>query len=74
MELWNAHLKNGRPPDAISSAARQSRMADATWYVRCWSSIGASYLLMQRVWNKIGYPGMFKAGASGSVLKKRKSL
>lgn len=70
MEVWDAYFKNGLP--AGCDLVRDQPMPDGCFHVVSEVFVkhaDGSVLLMQRDFNKIGFPGLFEAGASGSVLK-----
>ncbi|MEG1426457.1 MAG: NUDIX domain-containing protein [Oscillospiraceae bacterium] len=70
MEIWDAYKKNG--DKAGCDLYRDKPIPDGLYHIVSEVLVkhtDGSYLLMQRDWNKAGYPGLFEAGASGSVLK-----
>lgn len=70
MELWDAYKKDGTL--AGCDIRRGSLIPAGLFHTVCEilvKHIDGSYLLMQRDWNKEGYPGLFEASAGGSVLK-----
>lgn len=70
MELWDAYRKNGEP--AGCDLYRDNKVPEGLFHVVSEVLVkhtDGTYLLMQRDWNKTGYPGYFEAGAGGSVLK-----
>lgn len=70
MEYWDAYNENGEKVglDLIRGQVIPEGLFHVVVEVLVVHTDG-SYLLMQRDLNKPNYPGMFEAGASGSVLK-----
>ncbi len=70
MEIWDGYSKDGEllGIDLVRDEAipRGVYHIVSEVYVR---HTDGTYLLMQRDWNKIGYPGLFETGACGSILK-----
>ena len=70
MELWDAYNHDGSP--AGCDLIRGESIPDGLCHIVCEILVkhtDGSFLLMQRDFNKEGYPGMFEASAGGSVLK-----
>jgi Isopentenyldiphosphate isomerase len=70
MEVWDAYKKDGNK--AGLELYRGNPIPDGLYHIVSEvfvKHIDGSILLMQRDWDKIGYPGLFEAGASGSILK-----
>ena len=70
MELWDALNHDGSP--AGCDLIRGEPIPDGLCHIVCEILVqhkDGDYLLMQRDFNKEGYPGMFEASAGGSVLK-----
>jgi 8-oxo-dGTP pyrophosphatase MutT (NUDIX family) len=70
MEIWDGYKEDGSPAgcDLVRGEPIPAGLFHIVSEVLVKHTDG-SYLLMQRDWNKIGYPGLFEAGASGSILK-----
>lgn len=70
MELWDAYQKNGLP--AGRDLVRGQPIPDGCFHIVSEVFVkhtDGSILLMQRDFEKVGFPGLFEAGASGSILK-----
>ena len=70
IELWDAYKHDGSL--AGRDLIRGEPIPDGLCHLVCEILVrhtDGSYLLMQRDFNKEGYPGMFEASAGGSVLK-----
>lgn len=70
MEIWDAYKKDGNK--AGFDLCRDNPIPNGLYHIVSEvlvKHIDGSFLLMQRDWNKTGYPGLFEAGASGSILK-----
>ena len=70
MELWDAYNQDGSL--AGCDLIRGEPIPDGLCHIVCEILVrhtDGSYLLMQRDFNKTGYPGMFEASAGGSILK-----
>lgn len=70
MEIWDAYKKDGNL--AGCDLCRDRPIPKGLFHIVSEvivKHIDGTYLLMQRDWNKGGYPGLFEAGASGSILK-----
>jgi len=70
MEIWDAYKEDGSL--AGSDLIRGNPIPLGLYHLVCEvlvQHIDGSYLLMQRDFNKNGYPGMFEATAGGSALK-----
>lgn len=70
MELWDGYKKNGQPSGC--DLVRGELIPDGLFHIVSEVLVrhtDGSYLLMQRDRGKLGYPGFFEAGASGSILK-----
>lgn len=70
MEIWDAYKKDGSLAgcDLFRDRLIPSGLFHIVSEVLV-KHIDGTYLLMQRDWKKEGYPGLFEAGASGSILK-----
>ena len=70
MEKWDAYNKDGSKSgfDLLRGAPIPIGAYQIVSEVLV-KHVDGSFLLMQRDWNKEGYPGFFEAGASGGVLK-----
>ncbi|HBN86412.1 MAG TPA: NUDIX hydrolase [Clostridiales bacterium] len=70
MEIWDAYKSDGNKAgfDLYRDRPIPSGFYHTVSEVLVKHTDG-SFLLMQRDWNKTGYPGVFEAGASGSILK-----
>ena len=70
MEVWDAYRKDGSL--AGIDLIRGEPIPGGLFHIVCEILVrhtDGSYLLMQRDFNKKGYPGMFEASAGGSILK-----
>ncbi len=70
MELWDAYNKDGRL--AGVDLVRGQPIPNGLYHIVSEvlvKHVDGSFLLMQRDWSKIGYPGFFETGAGGAVLK-----
>ena len=70
MEIWDLYKKDGSP--AGVDLVRGETMPEGLYHIVSGVAVrhrDGSYLLMQRDWNKAGFPGMWELGASGSILK-----
>lgn len=70
MEIWDAYKRNGDL--AGCDLVRGQPIPEGLFHAVCLvlvKHIDGTYLLVQRDWNKIGYPGFYEAGAGGSILK-----
>lgn len=65
MEIWDAYLEDGTL--AGSDLTRGSEIPHGLFHLVCEvivRHIDGSYLLMQRDYNKINYPGLYEASAA----------
>ena len=70
MELWDLYKKDGTP--AGIEHIRGEKMPNGLYHIVggvAVRHVDGTYLLLQRDWNKPGWPGLWELGASGSVLK-----
>ncbi len=70
MEIWDAYLKDGTPAGA--DLVRGETIPAGLYHIVCEILVrhtDGDYLLMQRDFEKNGYPGWFEATAGGSALK-----
>ncbi len=70
MEIWDAYKKDGSL--AGCDLYRGKSIPEGLFHIVSEvlvRHIDGTYLLMQRDWNKKGYPGLFDASARGSILK-----
>lgn len=70
MEIWDAYKEDGTL--AGFDIVRGQPIPEGLFHLVCEILVqhfDGSYLLMQRDFNKEGYPGMFEATAGGSALK-----
>jgi 8-oxo-dGTP diphosphatase len=70
LEIWDAYTKDGRL--AGCDLVRGEPIPEGLFHVVSEVFVrhtDGSYLVMQRDWKKVGYPGLFESGASGSILK-----
>ncbi len=70
MEIWDAYKKDGSL--AGCDLYRGKSIPEGLFHIVSEvivRHIDGTYLLMQRDWNKKSYPGLFDAGARGSILK-----
>ena len=70
MELWDAYKEDGS--FANCDLVRGEPIPNGLYHIVSEILVrhtDGSYLLMQRDYNKQGYPGMFEASAGGSILK-----
>ncbi len=70
MELWDAYYIDGTP--AGRDLVRGEPVPDGLYHIVCEilvRHVDGDYLLMQRDFSKLGYPGFFEATAGGSALK-----
>ena len=75
MELWDAYKHDGSL--AGIDLIRGEPIPDGLCHIVCEILVrhtDGSFLLMQRDFNKEGYPGMYEASAGGSVLKGETSV
>lgn len=69
-ELWDAYLPDGRK--AGKTISRGEPIPDGLFHIVADVLVkhrDGGYLVMQRDYRKIGFPGKFEAGASGSILR-----
>ena len=70
MEIWNAYTKDGSKTDF--DLFRDEPIPNGLYHIVSEvvvRNVDGTFLLMQRDWNKKGYPGYFEPGASGAILK-----
>ena len=70
MEIWDAYFEDGTP--AGVDLIRGEKVPEGLYHIVCEILVrhtDGDYLLMQRDFEKIGYPGWFEATAGGSALK-----
>ena len=70
MEIWDAYYKNGLK--AGFDLVRDEEIPDGLYHLVCEiivKHIDGTYLLMQRDFQKKGWPGKYEATAGGSALK-----
>lgn len=70
MEVWDAYDKDGSL--AGSDLVRGEPIPEGLYHIVSEilvQHVSGAFLLMQRDWNKKGYPGMYEATAGGSALK-----
>lgn len=70
MEIWDSYSKDGNKIDF--DLFRNEPIPNGVYHIISEvivRHIDGTFLLMQRDWNKKGYPGYFEPGASGSILK-----
>ena len=70
MEIWDAYYKNGIK--AGFDLVRDEAIPDELYHLVCEiivKHIDGTYLLMQRDFQKKGWPGKYEASAGGSALK-----
>ncbi len=70
MEIWDAYNRNGTP--AGIDLVRDEPIPDGLYHIVCEIIVrhtGGNYLVMQRDFNKKGWPGAFECTAGGSALK-----
>lgn len=75
MEIWGAYLEDGTL--AGRDLIRGSQIPYGLFHLVCEVIVrhkDGSYLLMQRDYNKINYPGLYEASAGGSALKGETAL
>lgn len=70
MEIWDAYYKDGRKTNY--ELVRDEPIPEGLYHIVCEilvKHVDGDYLLMQRDFNKKGFPGKFEASAGGSALK-----
>lgn len=70
MEIWDAYYKDGTK--AGFDLIRDEEIPDELYHLVCEiivKHVDGTYLLMQRDFQKKGWPGKYEASAGGSVLK-----
>ena len=70
MEIWDAYLEDGTL--AGCDLIRGNQIPDGLYHLVCEIIVrhkDGTYLLMQRDYNKVTYPGLYEASAGGSAIK-----
>lgn len=70
MELWDAYYRV--ETKAGFDLVRDEGFPEGIYHLVCDTvvrHVDGTYLLMQRAWDKKGWPGMFEVGTGGSALK-----
>lgn len=72
MEIWDAYKADGSLAGFDLVRGEEARIPEGIYHLVCDIMVkhrDGSILIMQRDWNKVGYPGLFECSAGGSALK-----